>query len=46
MQSLRSRVAQRFQREFGGGTITIEREAELRYKGQHHSIKIPIAVKR
>ena len=31
------------QREFGDGTITIEREAELRYKGQDHSIKIPIA---
>ena len=31
------------QREFGDGTVTIEREAELRYKGQHHSIKIPIA---
>ncbi len=30
-------------REFGDGAITIEREAELRYKGQHHSIKIPIA---
>ncbi len=29
--------------EFGDGAITIEREAELRYKGQHHSIKIPIA---
>jgi N-methylhydantoinase A len=29
-------------REFGDGTITIEREAEMRYKGQHHSIKIPI----
>jgi N-methylhydantoinase A len=30
-------------REFGDGTITIEREAEMRYKGQHHSIKIPFA---
>jgi N-methylhydantoinase A len=30
-------------REFGDGTITIEREAEMRYKGQHHSIKIPIS---
>ena len=30
-------------REFGDGTITIEREAEMRYKGQHHSIKIPLA---
>ena len=29
-------------REFGDGTITIEREAEMRYKGQHHSIKIPL----
>jgi N-methylhydantoinase A len=29
-------------REFGDGAITIEREAEMRYKGQHHSIKIPI----
>ncbi len=29
-------------REFGDGTITVEREAEMRYKGQHHSIKIPI----
>jgi N-methylhydantoinase A len=27
-------------REFGEGAITIEREAEMRYKGQHHSIKI------
>jgi N-methylhydantoinase A len=30
-------------REFGGGRITVEREAEMRYKGQHHSIKIPLA---
>jgi N-methylhydantoinase A len=30
-------------REFGDGMITIEREAEMRYKGQHHSIKIPLA---
>ena len=30
-------------REFGDGTTTIEREAEMRYKGQHHSIKIPLA---
>jgi N-methylhydantoinase A len=30
-------------REFGEGPITVEREAEMRYKGQHHSIKIPIA---
>jgi N-methylhydantoinase A len=29
-------------REFGEGSITIEREAEMRYKGQHHSIKIPV----
>jgi N-methylhydantoinase A len=29
-------------REFGGGTVSIEREAEMRYKGQRHSIKIPI----
>jgi N-methylhydantoinase A len=29
-------------REFGEGAITIEREAEMRYKGQHHSIKIRI----
>jgi N-methylhydantoinase A len=28
--------------EFGDGTITIEREAEMRYRGQHHSIKIPL----
>ncbi len=30
-------------REFGEGAITIEREAEMRYKGQHHSIKIQLA---
>jgi N-methylhydantoinase A len=30
-------------REFGDGTITIEREAEMRYKGQHHSIKIALS---
>jgi N-methylhydantoinase A len=30
-------------REFGEGTVTIEREAEMRYKGQQHSIKIRIA---
>jgi N-methylhydantoinase A len=29
-------------REFGDGPVTIEREAELRYKGQQHSIKIPV----
>ena len=29
--------------EFGEGTVTIEREVEMRYKGQHHSIKIRIA---
>ena len=30
-------------REFGEGPVTIEREAEMRYKGQQHSIKITIA---
>jgi N-methylhydantoinase A len=30
-------------REFGEGTVTIDREAEMRYKGQHHSIKIAFA---
>jgi N-methylhydantoinase A len=30
-------------REFGDGAITIERQAEMRYKGQHHSIKIAFA---
>jgi len=30
-------------REFGEGPVTIEREAEMRYKGQQHSIKIKIA---
>jgi N-methylhydantoinase A len=30
------------QREFGEGTVSIEREAEMRYKGQRHSIKIAI----
>jgi len=29
-------------REFGEGAITVQREAEMRYKGQHHSIKITI----
>ncbi len=29
-------------REFGAGELTFEREAELRYKGQHHSIKIAL----
>ncbi len=29
-------------REFGEGTVTIDREAEMRYKGQHHSIKITL----
>ncbi len=31
------------QREFGDGVVTIDREVEMRYKGQHHSIKIRIA---
>jgi N-methylhydantoinase A len=30
-------------REFGEGAITFEREAEMRYKGQHHSIKIALS---
>ena len=32
-------------REFGAreGEITVEREAEMRYKGQHHSIRIALA---
>jgi N-methylhydantoinase A len=29
-------------REFGEGPVSIEREAEMRYKGQQHSIKIPL----
>ena len=29
-------------REFGEGSITFAREAEMRYKGQHHSIKIAL----
>jgi N-methylhydantoinase A len=39
---LESKGRQALQREFGDGTTTIEREVEMRYKGQHHSIKIPI----
>ncbi len=31
------------EREFGEGVVTTEREAEMRYKGQQHSIKIRIA---
>jgi N-methylhydantoinase A len=30
-------------REFGDGPVTLEREAEMRYKGQQHSIKIRIS---
>jgi N-methylhydantoinase A len=29
-------------REFGDGRISFTREAELRYKGQHHSIKLAV----
>ena len=29
-------------REFGEGEITVEREAEMRYKGQQHSLKIAL----
>jgi N-methylhydantoinase A len=29
-------------REFGAGEITFEREAEIRYKGQQHSLKIAL----
>jgi N-methylhydantoinase A len=29
-------------REFGEGTVSIEREAEMRYRGQHHSIKLAV----
>jgi N-methylhydantoinase A len=29
-------------REFGAGSISFAREAEMRYKGQHHSIKIAV----
>lgn len=30
------------EREFGDGAVTIDREVEMRYKGQHHSIKIRV----
>jgi len=30
-------------REFGDGNISFEREAEIRYKGQQHSLKIALA---
>lgn len=30
-------------REFGGGQIAFEREAEMRYRGQYHSLRIGIA---
>jgi len=30
-------------REFGEGEVTVDCEAEMRYKGQHHSIKIRLA---
>src|SRR5262249_27662316 len=29
-------------REFGAGDVNFEREAEIRYKGQHHSLKIAL----
>jgi N-methylhydantoinase A len=32
-------------REFGDGAITFEREAEIRYKGQQHSLKIALPPK-
>jgi N-methylhydantoinase A len=41
-RQLESEGRQALQREFGEGAVTIEREAEMRYKGQHHSIKIPV----
>ena len=39
---LRRKGRAALRREFGDGTITIERQAEMRYKGQHHSIKISV----
>src|SRR4051812_16716987 len=30
-------------RDFGGGTVMFERYAEMRYAGQRHNIKVPIA---
>ncbi len=42
-QELETQGRTALRREFGEGTITIEREAEMRYKGQHHSIKIKLS---
>jgi N-methylhydantoinase A len=42
-QELEAEGRSALKREFGEGTVTIEREAEMRYKGQQHSIKIRIA---
>ena len=41
--SSRRRAAPRCGANSATGTITIEREAEMRYKGQHHSIKIAVS---
>ncbi|MFL6796620.1 MAG: hydantoinase/oxoprolinase family protein [Xanthobacteraceae bacterium] len=41
-QELEKQGRDTLRREFGEGTVTIEREAEMRYKGQHHSIKIAV----
>ena len=42
-QELENEGLAALRREFGDGKVTLEREAEMRYKGQHHSIKIPVS---
>ncbi len=42
-QELENEGLAALRREFGDGKVTLEREAEMRYKGQQHSIKIPVA---
>jgi N-methylhydantoinase A len=42
---MESRSALALRREFGVQDIWYERFAEMRYKGQRHNIKVPIAVK-
>ncbi len=41
-RSSKRKAARALRREFGEGDITFEREAEIRYKGQQHSLKIAL----
>jgi N-methylhydantoinase A len=43
LQKIEATIAESLKQEFGAGKVRYERHAEMRYRGQHNNIKVPIS---